>query len=123
MMQAGVWLTCTKSRIIDRISLYLVNKKLYTILWLAIKTFSNKNYMLYLEIEFLPIIIYVIPSLILRLCMLVLYVLLQVVWCDRTPSSPGSDRTPHSITLESKMLRIAYERYYNHFPFYTQIEN
>ncbi|MEH2370917.1 hypothetical protein [Nostoc sp.] len=43
--------------------------------------------MLYLKIEFLPIIIYIIPSLVLRLCMLVLYVLLQVVACDRTPSS------------------------------------
>ncbi|MEH2123527.1 hypothetical protein [Nostoc sp.] len=35
----------------------------------------------------------------------------------------SSDRTSHSTTLESKMLRIAYERYDNHFPFYTQIEN
>ena len=40
--------------------------------------------MLYLEIDFLPIIIYVIPSLILHLCMFVPYVLLQVV---RSPSS------------------------------------
>ncbi|MEH1806953.1 hypothetical protein [Nostoc sp.] len=32
-------------------------------------------------------------------------------------------RTPHSTTLESKMLTIAYERYDNHFLFYTQIEN
>ncbi|MEH2026243.1 hypothetical protein [Nostoc sp.] len=87
MMQAGIWYTCSKSRIIDRISLYLVNRRLYTILWLAIKTFSDKNYMPYLKIEFLPIIIYVIPSLILCLCMFVLYVLLQVLACDRSPSS------------------------------------
>ncbi len=33
------------------------------------------------------------------------------------------DRTPQTTKLESKMLKIAYERYNNHFPFYTQIEN
>ncbi|MEH2462662.1 MAG: hypothetical protein V7K23_02515 [Nostoc sp.] len=42
---------------------------------------------------------------------------------DRSPSSPGSDRTPHTTKLESKMLTIAYERHNNHFTFYTQIEN
>ncbi|MEH2284601.1 MAG: hypothetical protein V7K90_25310 [Nostoc sp.] len=79
--------------------------------------------MLYLKIEFLPIIIYVIPSLILRLCMLVLYVLLRVVRSHSIISKMRSHRTPHSTTLESKMFKIAYERYDNQFPFYTQIEN
>ncbi|WP_190241011.1 hypothetical protein [Nostoc sp. 'Peltigera membranacea cyanobiont' 210A] len=57
------------------------------------------------------------------MCVRTLRFVASCVKCDRTPLSPGSDRTPHSTTLESKMLRIAYERYDNQFPFYTQIEN
>lgn len=92
MMEAGVWRTCLKSRIIGGIYLCLVQKKLYTILRLLVKAFSKKNYMPYLEIDFLPIIIYVIPSLILRLCVFVPYVLLQVVWCAIATTAKTGDR-------------------------------
>ncbi|MEH1890119.1 MAG: hypothetical protein V7K92_11930 [Nostoc sp.] len=54
--------------------------------------------------------------------MFVPYVLLQVIWCAIAIIS-SCDRTSHTTKLESKMLRIAYGRCYNHFTFYTQIEN
>ncbi|MDF5734227.1 MAG: hypothetical protein PUQ00_00625 [Nostoc sp. S13] len=54
--------------------------------------------------------------------MLLLYVLLQVVWFALSIIS-SSDRLPQNTKLKTNMLRIAYGRYNNHFPFYIQIEN
>ncbi|MEH2396051.1 hypothetical protein [Nostoc sp.] len=46
---------------------------------------------------------------------------MMILWAIAIISS--CDRTSHTTKLESKMLRIAYERHNNHFSFYTQIEN